>query len=150
MTYEQQEREIIIKWLNSDENVYLSSITPEGSYKCYDAAILYGPELQRYLVEIKVRDIKSSIYPTAILETDKVSRIKDITNKIKKTKGYDVKIMYVAKYMDNIICIWDAEDVDFTSKKWSPNSTATDDTSKGRTKDYNEYLITKAKKIKIK
>ena len=146
---EEEERKIILKWVNQEKDILLNTITKVGSYESYDASIVSGDSYQKYLVEVKIREFPHDRYDTSILEESKINRIKTITDNIKSKKGIDIKIIYLAKYTDNIILIWDVDNYEQIVEKECPvTSTGVD---KGMiTKRLMEYNINKSQKIKLK
>ena len=56
--------------------------------------------------EIKYREYESNVFEDWILQVDKLNGLKDI-----QSKYNDVKIMYINIFQDNIITIWDLDNL---------------------------------------
>jgi hypothetical protein len=146
---EEQEREIVLRWVNQTSNVYLSSTTKIGSFAPYDAAIISGDSYQKFLVEVKLRGKCSTDFDSTILEEGKVLRLKEYRDQLQKKTGDDIKIIHLAYYLDSMVLIWDIDGYDTTNVLNCPITSTGDD--KGRKdKIVYEYYTDKAQKIKLK
>lgn len=69
----------------------------------YDAECI-NRKNEKVIAEIKVRDVNSWEYPTAMLEQQKLNDLRKIPSD---------KMIYVCHYNDNITCTWNLSNIEF-------------------------------------